>query len=128
MNTRTLAAVLLSLSALTANAQDANNNSLVRSFWNGNQMYEFCSKSDDDTANGQIRLTACNGYIAGVVDTYFANETVQGHWCLFTLPKAVTLKQLHDVVTNYLREHAEIRHYSAYSVVVMALQAGFPCR
>jgi hypothetical protein len=127
MNPRTLAAALLSLSAFTANAQDANNN-LVRSFWNGNQMYEFCSRTDDNTANGRISTTACQAYIAGVVDAYFANETVQGHWCLFALPKAVTLKQLQDVVTRHLRERAEIRHYSAYSVVVMALQAGFPCR
>jgi len=43
------------------------------------------------------------------------------------VPKNVTISQTKDVVTRWLANNPERRHYSADSLVAWALAEGFPC-
>jgi hypothetical protein len=62
------------------------------------------------------------GYVAGVFDTF----SMQGNRNI--CPKAgVSIGTASDAVMAYLKEHPEQLHYSAPSVIMLALTASFPC-
>jgi Rap1a immunity proteins len=82
----------------------------IRGFVDGNQLYERCNKPDD----------FCAGYVAAVSDALGPDQ----HVCI---PNAVTVKQAADVITNYLRDHPEQRHYAAWGLGLLALRLAFPC-
>jgi hypothetical protein len=115
---------LLSLPFSVAHAQDTSNDRF-RAFWTGNNLYEWCSKAEPNTPQGEINTSNCRMYVVGVVDAVFS---IHDTGCMFALPSDITMQQLQDVVTRHLREEPESRHYTAYSQVVVALKAAFPCR
>jgi hypothetical protein len=43
-------------------------------------------------------------------------------------PDQASENQVRDVVVNYLRDHPEVRHYSAASIAREALGEAFPCK
>ena len=122
-----LAAGFMLVPLVAAQAQDKSSN-LVRSFWNGNTMYEACSKTEPTTSQGEINGTACRMYVVGIVDAVYASAAIRKTACQFDLPPGTTMLQVQDVVAKHLREHAEHRHVSGYYQVVTALKAAFPCR
>jgi hypothetical protein len=42
--------------------------------------------------------------------------------------KGVSQQQVRDIVVGYLRDHPELRLYSASSIASRALQEAFPCK
>jgi hypothetical protein len=84
----------------------------------GNSLYELCLTEPP---------VKCAGYIEGIVD---ANNLVTASLRkspMLCIPKGVTLRQLVDVVLQYLRDNPSDRHYAAAGEVVLALGGGFPC-
>lgn len=79
-------------------------------FFDGNALFERCSaKSGSD-------LGICVGYISGVADTFEDTKC---------LTAGVDLRQVKDVVKQYLENHPDERHHRASSIVVAAVQKAF---
>jgi hypothetical protein len=94
-------------------------------FESGNQLYEHCAGPQKNSA---LEQGICGGYITGVSD---AQETIGGtipaaH--IVCVPQEVTVAQEMAIVTRYLEDHPEKRHYSAASLVLSALLVSFPCK
>lgn len=68
----------------------------------------------------------CEGYIAGVVDTYEAFRTAPAK--KVCLPPGVTMDQLRRVVKKSLEDNPAHLHQPAVALVVAALADGFPCK
>ena len=91
----------------------------VRSgFFSGNTLWESCQRrGPSDAPNPE-----CMVYSIGVADSH--TVSTPGWWCP---PSNVTSGQVADVVSAYLRNHPEMRHYLAASTVALAIQEAFPC-
>jgi hypothetical protein len=88
-------------------------------FDNGNKLLEYCESTDP------FYLGACVGHITAISDTLATQNGVNGY---FACPPAdATRQQLMDVVTHWLREHPEARHYAANGITARALSEAFPC-
>ena len=78
-------------------------------FVDGNKLFSDC---EGQSGGGDSAWGVCVGYVMGAAD---ASETI-------CLPNGVTVGQVRDVVTMYLRNHPERRHYAASSLVETALK------
>ena len=88
-------------------------------FKNGNRLYEDCT--------GDVRTMGpgiCMGYIAGMADDILFDESREQ----ICLRAGITVKQVVDVVTNWLAAHPEDRDMPASSLVRFALRKAFPCK
>ena len=90
-------------------------------FLDGNQLLEYC------TPRGGYGEGACDGYVAGVVDSRLSRQDKHGQPAAYCLPETVTLGQIVWLVTRYLHEHPQELHFTADSTVDTALQKAFPC-
>jgi hypothetical protein len=90
-------------------------------FYSGNDLHGYCSVDRGNLHYAQY-MGICQGFVAGVVDSSLRPLSFR-----VCVPAGVTLQQTADVVTNYLRDHPEERHYTAQSLVVFALQQAWPC-
>jgi len=87
----------------------------VNGFENGNDLYTRCISAD-------VQYVAyCSGYVAAMTDILNAQRGA-------CPPAQMPLKQSVDIVTNYLRDHPETRHYAAWQQGFKAISAAFPCR
>ena len=102
---------LITLCPLTALSQALTSGTFV----NGNQLFAECN-DDRDTPNG----IACLHYVAGVADALLMHKEI-------CLPSGVIVRQLADIVTEYLRDNPEVRHFTAESDTMVALARVFPC-
>jgi hypothetical protein len=103
--------LLGTLCPLTALSQALTSDRIVI----GDQLFADCDDGGD-TPNGD----ACLHYIAGVVDTLLMHKEI-------CPPSGITIAQLADIVTKYLRENPEVRHFTAASDATVALARVFPC-
>jgi hypothetical protein len=78
----------------------------------GNVLDTLCQESFD----------WCAGYAAGVLHGVRMGQ-MRDAVCL---PKNVTVGQVRDVITKYLRDHPEIRHYAAGPVAAVAINNAWP--
>lgn len=85
----------------------------------GNDLWEVCS---EDTGQG----SACNSYVAGVLDTYAAFETLLDA-PTYCVPDRATYVQATDVVVEYLRRNPGQRHQVGVLLVLTAVREGFQC-
>jgi len=105
------AGLLWPVSALPQQAEPRTSAAFLR----GNQLYDTC------TSQEIVKRLQCREYIAGMADAF--------NWDKFVCaPDQASENQVRDVVVNYLRDHAEVRHYSAASIARNALQEAFPCK
>jgi hypothetical protein len=113
--TRLLAAVAtaVALACPPASAQEA------RTFYTGNNLLSLC------TSNGVLETGVCRGFVGGIADAMALDPILGNRACI---PVPVTLGQARDVVIRFLEQHPEARHYSAASIVALALAAAFPCK
>jgi hypothetical protein len=88
-------------------------------FRNGNSLLEDCQAPAG--APGSI---VCAGYVFAIADVQLYGDIGGVRSCV---PANVTGKQVIDVVTRYLQQHPEQRHYGAASLVAHALSENFPC-
>ena len=102
---------LITLCPLAALSQALTSGTIV----NGTQLFSECDDGGD-TPNG----IACLHYIAGVADVLLMHKEI-------CVPSGVTVRQLADIVTKYLRDNPEVRHFTAASDTMVALARVFPC-
>jgi len=90
--------------------------SQTRAFDDGNKLYGYCgaSNSSDDKV-------FCAGYVAGISDALQGEKRM-------CMPVEATVEQAVDVIMNFLRDHPEQRHYTAWSISREALGHAFPCK
>jgi Rap1a immunity proteins len=93
MRLRTLVSAAAFLLPTSAFSQDADTHA---TFKNGTALYEACTAASDPQKQ---KLAFCIGYVMGVSDSL---QSMQ----LTCSPKEAKVKQLIDVVVNYLRDHA----------------------
>lgn len=80
------------------------------------------NKSGEATVAEALNGGMFMGYVAGVFDTY----SMQGNRNI--CPEAgISIGVAADAVMQYLNEHPEQLHYSAPSVIMLALTAAYPC-
>ena len=88
-------------------------------FENGNSLYTDCTKERG------FNTGYCMGYVGGVTDIMSDGTPLYGWKACF--PKGVSLGQIKDVVTRWLANNPQHRHYNAASLVAEALEEAFPC-
>jgi Rap1a immunity proteins len=81
-------------------------------FYDGNQLHTLCIAQN----------SFCSGYVAGIADV-LQNQNANN----LCIPKNATVGQITDVVKKYLTDHPEMRHFSGFSIVFVALETAFPC-
>ena len=80
------------------------------------------NKSGEATVAEALNGGMFMGYVAGVFDTY----SMQGNRNI--CPEAgISIGVAADAVMQYLNAHPEQLHYSAPSVIMLALTAAYPC-
>jgi hypothetical protein len=88
------------------------------SFFNGNQLYEMCSRTTGTS------IGMCLAYIDGVVDEFgWARRQTGLADCL---PSVVTGRQLRDLVVQWLTSHPADRADEAESLVQGAIAEAWP--
>jgi hypothetical protein len=87
-------------------------------------------KTGDDllyicTYNSLIAQGTCLGYIEGIATVmHHGVEIAQFQACI---PEKVTIEQHRDIVVDYLKRNAALRHYLAAGLVAAALAEASPC-
>jgi len=89
-------------------------------FFTGNDLHSLCRNN----------LPACQGYVAGVVDDYWASRSAFPGALpdMFCMDGHMIVEQIADVVINYLNANPNQRQYLAAGLVTVALREAFPCR
>jgi len=80
----------------------------------GNELQKAC-ESESNADDG-----FCVGYIIGAADAFLSVG--------FICSKGIQYGQIRKVVLKYLRNNPERLHYSANSLVGVALAEAFPCK
>jgi hypothetical protein len=90
-------------------------------FMDGNQLYADCTGNTDSFQRG-----VCLGYIEATAD-YMAWVRSDGNkpQCM---PASVVLKQVEDVVIDYLRDHPVVRSNAASALVATAISQAWSCK
>jgi hypothetical protein len=86
-------------------------------FEDGNTLYTRCTAQSANVFN----FTLCRGYMVGIYDAMTIGPVAGVTACF---PSGVTPDQQRDVVVKYLREHPEIRTYTAAGLVASAFATG----
>lgn len=106
-----LAALLMSGAAARAGVGDVG-------YVSGNQLYHWCSGDAGDQQT-------CIAYLAGLADAQ-TDRMAYGN-AAFCVPAGVTLEQLREVVSDYLRAQAAYRQMSATVLATLALNRVYTC-
>ncbi|CCV06706.1 exported hypothetical protein [Mesorhizobium metallidurans STM 2683] len=88
-------------------------------FQDGNKLYAKCTSEVDS------QQALCYGFVEGVNDTWTTIQRWEPTMPRCTVPAAATVKQIADVVTQYLQQHPEERHNTAASLAMNALTLAF---
>lgn len=85
----------------------------------------FGTGNDLQTCNqisGPDEEIVCTAYTKGVLDGILLYAKT-----VLCIPQGVTQGQILDIVKREIRDHPESRHYTAASLIVVALAKSFPC-
>jgi hypothetical protein len=113
----TILGMVLLFAAPLATAVDSPFVENSQAFVTGNDLYRWCTARAGSFLEG-----SCYGFIQGASD--LANGLAIVNVCL---PHGVTVQEVADVVKKYLTDHPAERHYIAFTTVIAALSAAFPC-
>jgi len=95
----------------------------VGAYVDGNFILRTCRDKTDNE-----KQAFCMGYVGGVSDT---SDTVAASYtgaAKVCKPAGVTLPQIADLAIAWLKANPSKRHFSASTVVVIALVEAFPCK
>ena len=106
--------VLLLVAIVLAAASAANGASRILAFVHGNDLYQRC----------QDRNPECMSYVTGLADM---SEMVAQRLTNICRPPAVTIEQLVDVLTSWLKANPAERHRPAATLAGMAFAEAWPC-
>jgi hypothetical protein len=132
MRTWIFISALLLLASPTPQTTPAQKTKFYHKLEDGNQLYSDCQAWHRNMVLSGHRITfatnnpqglygagACWGYVLGVVDSIPTGEG-------FEPASTVRASQYIDVVTDYLRDHPELRDRPAYLLAREALSKAFP--
>lgn len=85
----------------------------------GNDLWDVCSA---DKSQG----SACNSYVAGVLDTYATFEALLDV-PTYCVPERATYGQATDVVVEYIQRNPGRRHQAGAVLILTAVREGFQC-
>jgi hypothetical protein len=100
----------------------------------GATLLKFCRATTTVTLESGIPLdqamdvSACTGYLDGVLDMHEVAVEVQGLERMFCVPDSVTLKEVARVVVEYIEGPHDPVLQSGYALTVAALSAAYPCQ
>ena len=84
--------------------------------FDGNKLFEHCDTDGANWSNG-----VCYGYVVG---TYDRGRYDSVGVCI---PDGVSVKQLIDLTTNYLRDNPQLRHKPADLLIGSSWYEAWPC-
>ncbi|MCB9989479.1 MAG: hypothetical protein H6868_09155 [Rhodospirillales bacterium] len=97
--------------------------------FSGAYLLHICEKDDKGKETVKGGHTACQAYIAGVIDYHNVLRSMKmAPQVDICVPKDVSSNVLHDIVLTYLRNHPENDSFVAAPAVTMALYGKYPCR
>ena len=107
----------LAVAVLTGSAEAQPNPANPRAYLTGDDLFDWCRASSHD---------GCWGYVSGIVDamSIVAGAGLGRRACI---PDSVRISRVADIVTRFLLDHPEQRHFGAAGLVVRALADAFPC-
>jgi hypothetical protein len=86
--------------------------------------YAVLKSGNDLVADCQLNIPSAEGFCYGYVFGVYDVSEAMGGICP---PDGVVGEQIVSIVRKYLKENPESLHYSAASLVVIALDTVFPC-
>ena len=96
--------------------------------FSGIYLYEVCKK---DGQGGELvpgGHTACQGYIAGIIDMQKFLQSLDVDTAIpFCPPEDIQMQTMHDIVLEYLETHKQSDGFIAAPTVAMALAEVYPC-
>lgn len=98
-------------------------------FFSSAYLKELCATSmlGGETVPGGH--TACQAYIAGVIDYHKLTKSLNVAPTIdFCVPNTVPMKRLQAIVWRYLDKHGEHSDFIASPAVTLALYAYYPCK
>jgi hypothetical protein len=84
-------------------------------YYTGQALFEAC----------QSDRGLCLGYVIATADAMVKSPVADLRACI---PKTVSSGQVRDVAFQYLTANPQERHFSASSLVAVAIGTAFPCR
>ena len=99
----------------------------------GNDLFNKCSEiiklinKEDASSVSFTKAEHCYGLLIGTVETHELLSKRNNSENFFCLSSGVTNNQAIMVIVKYLKEHPEILHRSASTLILLALQKNFPC-
>lgn len=88
-----------------------------------NKMVKTCLVQDDKLADA-----TCQAFVLGVTDStafYGAAQQLDPPFCT---PRKTALNEVVAVYRDYLKNHHNLKQFSAAALVVAALKAAYPCK
>ncbi|MCB1557061.1 MAG: hypothetical protein KDJ15_07090 [Alphaproteobacteria bacterium] len=97
--------------------------------FSGAYLLHVCDSGPDGRETVKGGHTACQAYIAGVVDYHNMLRSMKiAPQVDICVPERTAPRQIQDVVLAYLKAHPEHDSFVAAPAVTMALYDVFPCR
>lgn len=84
-------------------------------FYTGNEMYGYCTSKKELLAGMCIGLAG--GYFDGFIGAFRCNIPTEN----------VTIKQVQDIIMQYLTQHPELRHLQAVLLAYRSFVIAFDC-
>ncbi|MEM8833100.1 MAG: Rap1a/Tai family immunity protein [Pseudomonadota bacterium] len=92
-------------------------------------LLSICKKDEEGKEIAEGAHTACQAYIAGIVDYHKLLRSLgtppSAQLCV---PNTVKLNDLQDIVWVYLESNSQHDAFNAAPAVVLALNTAFPCK
>lgn len=125
MSTRHYLLVALIACALSARAFPARANTQ----FSGAYLLHVCEMDDKGKEIVKGGHTACQAYIAGVIDYHRILQSMKlAPKIDICVPSKTPIANVHRIVLAYLRKHKENDAFIAAPAVTMALYKSYPCK
>ena len=122
---RVLLIILMAVIFLPAHAKAQETGALI----SGKYLMDICERDDDGKEIVVGGHTACQAYIAGLVDYHNLLRSLGTAPSVdLCVPNTVKLNDLQDIVWAYLHENAQHDAFIAAPAVSLALFQFFPCK
>lgn len=96
--------------------------------FSGAYLRDLCASNRFGKETVKGGHTACQAYIAGIVDYYDLQRSLGGMSSVdFCVPNTVKMNDLQDVLWAYLEKNAQHDSFGASAAVALALFEKYPC-
>lgn len=94
----------------------------------GSYLLNICKREQDGSETALGASTACQAYIAGIIDYHKLLRSLGTAPSLdFCVPNTASLNQLQKLIWKYLEKNAHHDAFNAAPAVVLALFEKYPC-